>query len=90
MHTYEYIHTYIHTYRDNRILECSGKGIDVYEGGCGTYEGNEICNNSMDGVVVRTRGNPTFKSNRKKCQTRTRLSGYLAYLLYHTFGHEVS
>jgi hypothetical protein len=50
--------------RDNTILDGLGKGVDVYEGGSGLFHRNEISGNEMDGVVVRTRANPTFTASK--------------------------
>lgn len=50
--------------RDNSILDGLGKGVDVYEGGSGLFHRNEISGNEMDGVVVRTRANPTFTASK--------------------------
>lgn len=50
--------------RDNKIFDGLGKGIDIYECGSGLFHRNEICGNQMDGIVVRTRANPTVTASK--------------------------
>jgi parallel beta-helix repeat protein len=48
----------------NRIHDCRGAGIFVYEDGRGTFEDNDVFANTLAGIEVRDSGDPTVRRNR--------------------------